>query len=347
MTGGTGDLDFGPGPGPGPAGRPRPAGEHDRTRDRHRVEDRGPAGEQATGADAVDPQDLRWSASDAGDDTVGRQDRPAGQGADAVDPQDLRWSASDAGDDTVDRQDPVPGPAAGRRHARSERRRGRPRSGRRLAPKPAGTRRFLVLGGGTGTTDVAALDLDSKVLVRLHGGLPVLPDGVVEPFDVLDGAVSPHEALDDPARPEALLIAGQLERAGVARGRRARRALRAIVAPPEPHLLGFPGTSWPYWEFHGTRPSVAIVTPSRGPMLFLRAEDGTAWARFGWYRTDNWLPVHDGRAAQALVAAGRRRLTGKSLTAALGFRPAYLVVAVGRPQDGYCTKQVLAVLPRP
>ncbi len=223
----------------------------------------------------------------------------------------------------------------------------RPRSSRRLAPRREGTRRFVVLGGGSNGTDIVAFDVDSRVLVRLGGGLPVQPDGTVQPFDVVDGTVSRHGALDDPARPEALLIAGQLERAGVARGRRARRALRGAVAPPEPHLLGFPGSSWPYWEFRGMRPSVAVVTPSRGPMLFLRAEDGTAWARFGWYRTDNWLPVHDPVAAQALADAGRTRLVGKTLVAALGFRPAYLVVAVGHPNDGYCTKQLLALLPRP
>lgn len=203
-----------------------------------------------------------------------------------------------------------------------------------------------MVGDGALTDDVAALDLDSGVLVRLHGGLPTLPDGTIQPFDVVDGVVSAHGVIDDPSRPEVVLVAGQLQRAGVKRGRKVRRLLRAMVAPPEPQLLGFPGTSWPYWELHGGRPSVAVVSASRGPMLFRRAEDGSAWVRFGWYRTDNWLPLQDPRAVAVLEASGKRRLSGKALAVALGFRPAYLVVAVGLPRGGYCTKAVLALLPR-
>jgi len=222
----------------------------------------------------------------------------------------------------------------------------RPASSHRLAARPPGTSRFLVLGAGELSDDIVALDLDTGVLARLHGGLPCLPDGTVEPFDVVDGLVDMHGTIDDPARPEARMVVGQLVRAGTSRGRAVRRLLRGTVAPAEPHLLGFPGSTWPYWELHGGRPSVAIVAPTRGPMLFLRSEDSTCWVRFGWHRTDNWLPVQDRRAVAALTASGRRRLAGKALAAALGFRPAYLVVAVGRPRSGYCTKTVLSILPR-
>lgn len=234
--------------------------------------------------------------------------------------------------------------AGGRRHRRSAP--PRPATSTRLAPRPPGTRRYLVLGDGQLTDDIVAVDLDSGVLVRLQGGLPAAPDGTIAPFDVVDAVVSAPGAADDPSRPEALLVAGPLQRAGTRRGRRLRRRLRSMVAPPEPHLLGFPGTSWPYWQLTGGRPSVALVTPSRGPMLFRRSEDGSAWVRFGWYRTDNWLPLQDRRAVAALEASGRRRLSGKALVNALGFRPVYLVVAVGLPRSGYCTKGVLALLPR-
>lgn len=234
----------------------------------------------------------------------------------------------------------------GRRRARGAGVPERPAATTRLAPRPPGTRRYLVLGEGQLTDDIAAVDADSGVLVRLQGGLPATPDGTVEPFDVVDAVVSAPGVADDPSRPEALLVAGPLQRAGVRRGRAVRRQLRSMVAPPEPHLLGFPGTTWPFWELTGGRPSVAVVTPSRGPMLFRRSEDGSAWVRFGWYRTDNWLPLQDRRAVAALEGSGRRRLSGKALVGALGFRPVYLVVAVGLPRAGYCTKSVLALLPK-
>ena len=123
--------------------------------------------------------------------------------------------------------------------------------------------------------------------------------------------------------------------------------LRSLVIPTEHQLLGFPGTSAPYWEFRGMRPSVAVVVPSRGPLLFRRREDDTVWARFGWPRSDNWLPVEDPRAMAALQGARRDRLAGKDLANALGFRPSFLVVALSRPRDGHCYKVVAAMLPRP
>jgi len=251
--------------------------------------------------------------------------------------------------DLVNDDIPPPEPAADHEAGPTRKRRsgdGRPQSTMRLAPRPPGTQRYLVLGAGAGEDDVVAVDLATDVLVRLNGGLPALPDGTIRPFDVVDGSLSPAGTIDDPARPEAVLIAGPLVRAGTARGRRVRRLLSRIEAPPDTHLLGFPGSSWPYWEFRGGRPSIAVVTPSRGPLLFARAEDATTWVRFGWYRTDNWLPVQDPAAQAALASTRRRRLSGKHLTNALGFRPEYLVVAVSRPRQGYCSKSVLAILPR-
>jgi hypothetical protein len=123
--------------------------------------------------------------------------------------------------------------------------------------------------------------------------------------------------------------------------------LRRLVAPGERHLLGFPGSSWPYWEFHGMRPSVALVVPARGPVLFRRRGDDTVWARFGWPRSDHWLPVEDRRAVAALWASRRDRLSGKALAGALGYRPHSLVITVSRPRQGHCYKTVSAILPKP
>jgi hypothetical protein len=114
----------------------------------------------------------------------------------------------------------------------------------------------------------------------------------------------------------------------------------------EEHVLGFPGAAAPYWEFRGFRPSLALVEPTKGPVLFRRIGDRSVWVRFGWGRSDNWLPVEDPRAERALDAARRDRLQGKDLAAALGFKPHYLVAAVSTPRDGHCYKTVRGLLPR-
>ena len=214
-----------------------------------------------------------------------------------------------------------------------------------------------------GLEDTTAVDLRTEAFVRLRteGAAPVfLPgtaamsapappaeDGGFLPFDVVDATWANDPQRDDLAQPEAVTLCGTPTLVGRLRGRRARHLLKALVAPPAQHLLGFPGYGAPYWEFHGMRPSVALVVPSRGPLLFQRQADNSVWARFGWPRIDQWLPVEDRRATAALWASGRDRLSGRALTSALGFRPDFLLLTVTRPREGHCYKTVTALLPRP
>jgi hypothetical protein len=196
--------------------------------------------------------------------------------------------------------------------------------------------------------DAPAVDLNSGALVRLRidweGGREV----ELAPFDVVDAVWASDPERDDLAQPEAITVSGVPTAVGSLEGRQARHVLRRLIVPAEQHLLGFPGSSAPYWEFHGMRPSLALVVPSRGPLLFRRAgEDNSVWARFGWPRSDNWLPVEDRWAVTAVRGSRRDRLSGKELASALGFRPHFLVVALSRPRDGYCYKTVAALLPRP
>jgi hypothetical protein len=198
-----------------------------------------------------------------------------------------------------------------------------------------------------GQEDTTAVDLGNGALVRLRVEWEDGREPDLSPFDVVDAWWADDPERDDLAQPEAVTVAGMPARVGTLRGRRARRVLKHLVAPPEQHLLGFPGSASPYWEFHGMRPSVALVVPSRGPLLFRRRADDSVWARFGWPRSDNWLPVEDRRAIAALWASRRDRLSGKDLANALGFRPHFLVVSLSRPREGHCYKTVAALLPRP
>jgi len=218
---------------------------------------------------------------------------------------------------------------------------------------------YMVLASGP--DDLAAVELASGAMVRLR--TPDGPDSpeppgstaetkradqsAVKPFDLIEAEVAFDPERDDLAQPEAITLAGHPERIGAARKRWARRRIRSLIAPAERHLLGFAGSAAPYWEFRGMRPSLALVAPTIGPLLFRRRADDSMWVRFGWSRSDNWLPVEDPRAIECLWAAGRDRLTGKELAAALGFRPRYLLVALSPPRDGHCYKTVLALLPRP
>ena len=222
------------------------------------------------------------------------------------------------------------------------------RQGRRKARLPAqvpGAHRCMVLA--CTPEDTTAVDLHSGAIVRLRveWGDEREPD--LSPLEIVDVVWADDPERDDLAQPEAVTVTGVPSVLGTVKGRRARRVLRDVALPPQQNLLGFSGSSAPYWEFRGMRPSVAVVVPSRGPVIFRRREDDTVWARFGWPRSDNWLPLEDRRAIAALDDARRDRLSGKDLETALGFRPHFLVVALSRPRDGHCYKTVAALLPQP
>jgi hypothetical protein len=220
-----------------------------------------------------------------------------------------------------------------------------PRRRRRLPAQAADTHRCMVLA--CTDEDTTAVDLATGAVVRLRIEWGDGREPGVEPFDVVDVEWADDPERDDLAQPEAVTVAGVPSTLGSVKGRRARAVLRSVVVPTPQHLLGFPGSSAPYWEFHGMQPSVALVVPSRGPVVFRRREDDSVWVRFGWPRSDHWLPLEDRRTIAALGAARRDRLSGKDLDAALGFRPHFLVVALSRPRDGHCYKTVVALLARP
>jgi hypothetical protein len=194
--------------------------------------------------------------------------------------------------------------------------------------------------------DTAGIDLASGALLRARVPWPAGHRPDLAPFDVVEAVLADEPERDDLAQPEAVSARGLPRHLGTLHGRRVRQLLHPLAAPIEEHVLGFPGTSAPYWEFRGFRPSLALLVPTKGPVLFRRAGDRSVWIRFGWGRSDNWLPVEDLGAIRALDAARRDRLQGKDLASALGFKPHYLVASVSRPRDGHCYKTIRALVAR-
>ncbi len=216
-------------------------------------------------------------------------------------------------------------------------------------------RERIAVEGGTALTllvlachaeDTTGVDLASGALVRVRVAWPEEHAPDLAPFDVVETQLAEEPERDDLAQPEAVTATGLPRHLGTLHGRRVRSLLARLAAPVEEHVLGFPGASAPYWEFRGFRPSLALLVPTKGPVLFRRTGDRTAWVRFGWGRSDNWLPVEDPRTERALDVARRDRLQGKDLSSALGSKPYYLVAAVSSPRDGHCYKTVRGFLPR-
>jgi hypothetical protein len=221
------------------------------------------------------------------------------------------------------------------------------RSARRKerVPTAGGSTLHLLVLSST-REDTTVVDLATRTVMRVRVPWPEGHEPDIATFDVVEVTLANDPERDDLAQPEATTVADLPRHVGTLRGRRLRKLLDRLVASPDGPLLGFPGPSAPYWEFRGFRPSVALIEPTRRPQLLRRHADASTWVRFGWDRDDVWLPVEDRNAARALDAARRDRLSGKSLSTALGFEPQYLLVTVSPPRDGHCYKVCAAVLPR-
>ncbi len=195
--------------------------------------------------------------------------------------------------------------------------------------------------------DTTGVDLASGALVRVRVDWPDEHGPDLAPFDVVETQLAEEPERDDLAQPEAVTATGLPRHLGTLHGRRVRRLLHQLArAGRGARARAFPGPRPPTGSSRGS--ARRWPSSSRPRDRSCSGGSGTArpWVRFGWGRSDNWLPVEDPRLERALDVARRDRLQGKDLASALGFKPHYLVAAVSTPRDGHCYKTVRALLPR-
>ena len=168
------------------------------------------------------------------------------------------------------------------------------------------------------------VDLATRTVMRVRVPWPENHEPDITVFDVVEVTLADDPERDDLAQPEATTAADLPRHVGTLRGRRVRKLLRAWWPAPKVPCSGSPDRRLPTGSSAASAPRWPSSSPPRSPQLIRRGGDGTTWVRFGWDRDDVWLPVEDRKAARALDAARRERLSGKSLSAALGFDPQYL-----------------------
>jgi hypothetical protein len=201
--------------------------------------------------------------------------------------------------------------------------------------------RFDALVVGRLGEEVVGIDTTSGAFVRVAGEL----DEAVRPYDVVRVEVGGDETLCSPYAPEAIEAAGALRRVGRLDRRRAERLMRPLVDPIVDHLLGFAGPGRPWWTLEADRPSVALITPSVGPMV--QGDGHDFRCRFAWGGRVQELPLADRSVAAELQRRGWWQAGPEDLGRMIGGKPYRLVVALGPPRDGHCYKVVASVLTRP
>ena len=175
---------------------------------------------------------------------------------------------------------------------------------------------LLVLAGGSRWC--AAIHLGTGALVSARWDEPAAAS--LAPLTVARARVAGDQGHADPMRPEEIALETPPDPVGRTSRRRAERWLRPLLHPAGEHLLGFPGSTAPYWTLTGTRPSLAVVAPSPPVRL---AGGG---CRFRWRNVTYTLPV----LPHALDGAPHH--------------PRRLVVTLSAPHEGQCYKVVAALL---
>lgn len=195
-----------------------------------------------------------------------------------------------------------------------------------LAPRPSGC---------------VGVDLDSGAFVR--AAFPEPPEGELAPLDLVAGELGDPIDPPDPSQPEAVQLNGVPRREGRAAPRRVGRWLTPLHHPPQPPLLGFAGSRVPYWTLVGDRPSLALVVPASAAEV--RLGPGGYECTFGWQGATHQYPLADAHLVARLRHLERRHMGAHDMARVLGYRPGRILVVLSEPHDGYCWKEVAALLP--
>jgi hypothetical protein len=189
--------------------------------------------------------------------------------------------------------------------------------------------------------EVIGVDLASGAFVRIAGEI----DDAVKSYDVVRAEVGGAETMCSPYAPEAVDAAGTVGVVGHMGGRRVERMLRTLTDPVSGQLLGFAGPGRPWWTLEADRPSVALLTPSVGPLI---TGDGVDFrCRFAWNGRVHELPLLDVSITKALGNHGTWQAGPDDIGRMLGRKANRLVVVLGPPSQGHCYKVVAGILTKP
>jgi len=219
------------------------------------------------------------------------------------------------------------------------------RPGTRPALEPG--RRLTCAVLAPGPEEWVAVDLATGAFVRVRPDDTVALAGGHQALDVVTLVLGEDADPLDPSRPEAVVPAGPPEQVGRLGRRKGRRLLKRLAAPERRGLpvLGTRGPSIAFADLDGMAPSVMVVGVTARTIELRSRADGEAVFAISWAGVDWTIPVADpGARAAALGAPGPLR--GAALSAALGFKPGFLLAGLGRVRDGHAPKLVLAVLPK-
>lgn len=230
---------------------------------------------------------------------------------------------------------------SGRRRIRAPR---RIRPGTLPNGKPGERLDCLVLSRGP--HEWIGADLASGAFVRVPGGIDAPIDDADRSGLVVEFTLGVADPSPDPARPELALPATVPTVVGTLRPRAVRRFLSRLATPEATGatILGTRGPSIAFVDLDGTAASIQLLAVPVKHLELAMSDRNVPVCAIPWGGAIQRTRVDDDRAAHATVASAPRALRGPQIAAALGFRPSFVLVGLGRVTDGHVPKVVLALL---
>ena len=207
--------------------------------------------------------------------------------------------------------------------------------------------------------DWVVLDLASGALLRAPLDEREAPELFsAEPFSAFSVVVGDEVAPADPSRPEAVSLA-EVTDSPAPRRRSLRALLDQVVLPPSDQpLLGSVGPSVAYGDLEGDRPSVSLLAPDRGRVVFAGGDELVGHFRLGSATHAlpvalglvNWLqqgqlPTATGTATKRGGGTRGSKRVGPLGPATEPSIPVRAVVGFDRPRGGQVRKVLLGVVP--
>lgn len=231
---------------------------------------------------------------------------------------------------------------------------GRISRGATLDDRPGTALRLLVLA--ITPREWIGVDLGSGAFVRVQlsarsesesdepqGGPAALRP---QSFDIIALELAGRESPQDPARPEAVLQRGEPTLLGRPRRRRVRRYLRWISVHERAGavVLGTRGPSLAYVDVDSSAPSVELLYLGRRNLALQRLDEEVR-LKFSFAGIAQSLPVAGASLSDLAPSSPKASLGRQELIHLLGYKPEFVLVALGDVRAGHVPKMLFCVLP--
>lgn len=199
---------------------------------------------------------------------------------------------------------------------------------------------------GESTNEWFGVDLASGAFVRVVG-TPSIKGSPPGTYRVVEVTIGGDLESIDPARPELLVALPNYSDLGLVKKRRFKRLFRTIAAADRPGatVLGTRGPSVAYVDLDGNLASITMIQ-AKAANLELLVDRKIAMLGVTFGGVTQRFPIYDPRAIDIAERIRPRSITTGALSAELGYKIGYVLIALNAVEAGHVRKAVFALLPR-